>query len=57
MRHQQNLAEVLKNSPSGIEAVRNECADLEARLAEVNAEIKKLHSNAIYPNARNGTSR
>lgn len=47
MTHQQDLAQMLQTSPSGLEAVRNTYAELDTKLREVSKEIEGYHAKVI----------
>ena len=47
MQHQEKIAQVLSNSPNGLQAVRNTYTDLDTKLREVNHEIEKQHADTI----------
>lgn len=41
------MAEVLKNSDSGMQAVREKHADLDSKLREVGSELEQYHSKVV----------
>lgn len=47
LEHQAKMANTLKDSPSGLQAVQSACADLDAKLRNVSAEIDKEHTNIV----------
>lgn len=47
MNNQVKLAETLKTSPSGSQAVRDVYAELDTKLREVSSEIDKYHLNLV----------
>lgn len=47
MNHQAKLAELLKTSPSGSQAVRETYAELDTKLRDVSCEIDKYHWNLV----------
>lgn len=47
MRQQEDLAKVLSNSPSGLQAVHDTYADLDTKLREVSRELDKQHADIV----------
>ncbi|MDI3275880.1 hypothetical protein [Pseudomonas sp. AL03] len=47
MNHQAKLAELLKTSSSGIQAVRETYGELDTKLRDVSREIDKYHWNLV----------
>ncbi|WP_137718268.1 hypothetical protein [Methylobacillus flagellatus] len=47
MRHQEKMADVLKNSASGMQKIREEYADLDAKLREITSELDCYYSRLI----------
>lgn len=47
MRHQAKLADHLRNSDGGMQAVRDKYSDLDDKLREVSAELDKYHRKVI----------
>lgn len=47
MEHQTKMAEVLKTSDSGMQAVREKYADLDSKLREIHKELEPYHSKVV----------
>ncbi|AXF84476.1 hypothetical protein DTO96_100184 [Ephemeroptericola cinctiostellae] len=47
IEQQIKLAEVLQTSPSGLEAVQNEHANLDSKLREINQQINSYHYKVV----------
>lgn len=47
IQHQADLAQVLSNSPSGLQAIQRTYADLDTKLREVSHEIDKQHAGIV----------
>lgn len=47
LTNQEKLAELLKSSPSGLEACRNTYTNLDLKLREINQEITNYHEKVV----------
>ncbi len=47
MQNQEQMAEVLRHSPSGMEAVRARHADLDSKLRQVTAELEQYYARLL----------
>ena len=47
MEHQVKMAEVIKTSESGMQAVREKYADLDSKLREIHDELEPYHTKVV----------
>lgn len=47
LAHEENLAQLLQSSPSGLEDCRNTYATLDQKLGEINEEITTYHTKLV----------
>ncbi|MBD3652343.1 hypothetical protein [Kangiella sp.] len=47
MKHQESMAKLLKDSDSGMQAVREKYADIDSKLREVGSALEQYHSKVV----------